>query len=40
VIPGSTRVWKYNTYGLNDAQIEYLITAFHEIAAENDLTVN
>jgi Sep-tRNA:Cys-tRNA synthetase len=40
VIPGSTRVWKYNTYGLTDRQIDHLIAAFREIGVENGLTVN
>jgi Sep-tRNA:Cys-tRNA synthetase len=40
VIPGSTRVWKYNTYGLTNEQIDHLIAAFREIAADNGLTVN
>jgi Sep-tRNA:Cys-tRNA synthetase len=40
VIPGSTRVWKYNTYGLNDAQITHVCQAFQEIAQENGLTVH
>lgn len=40
VIPGSTRVWKFNTYGLNDAQISHLCRAFQEIARENGLTVS
>ncbi len=39
VIPGSTRVWKYNTYGLTDAQIAHLCQVFQDIARENGLTV-
>jgi len=39
VIPGSTRVWKYNTYGLTDAQAQHVADAFREIAAENGLEV-
>ena len=39
VIPGSTRVWKYNTYGLTDAQAQHVADAFREIAAENGLNV-
>ena len=39
VIAGSTRVWKYNTYGLTDAQIQYLGEAFREIAEDNGLNV-
>lgn len=40
VIPGSTRVWKYNTYGLTDDQIGYVAEAFRDIAAESGLTVS
>ncbi len=40
VIPGSTRVWKFNTYGLTDAQIDHVCHAFQEIARENGLTVS
>ena len=39
VIPGSTRVWKFNTYGLTDAQIVLVCEAFQEIARENGLNV-
>ncbi len=40
VIPGSTRVWKYNTYGLTDAQIGIVCEAFQDIARENKLNVS
>ena len=40
IIPGATRVWKYNTYGMTRTQAEYLATTFQEIAEENDLPVN
>jgi len=40
VIPGSTRVWKFNTYGLTDAQIVLVCEAFQEIARENGLNVS
>lgn len=40
VIPGSTRVWKFNTYGLNDMQIAHLCRVFQEIAQENGLSVS
>ena len=39
VIPGSTRVWKFNTYGLTDAQVDHLCNAFQEIARVNGLNV-
>ena len=40
VIPGSTRVWKYNTYGLSDAQAGHVAETFRTIAEENGLTVS
>lgn len=40
VIPGSTRVWKYNTYGLNEMQTDYLASAIIEVAEENGLPVS
>ncbi|WOF16398.1 O-phospho-L-seryl-tRNA:Cys-tRNA synthase [Methanoplanus sp. FWC-SCC4] len=40
VIPGSTKVWKYNTYGLTQKQTEYLSNAFIEVAENNGLNVN
>ena len=39
VIPGSTRVWKYNTFGLSDNQARHVATAFKEIAEENSLKI-
>lgn len=39
VIPGSTRVWKYNTYGLSAAQARHVADAFREIAVDNGLSV-
>jgi Sep-tRNA:Cys-tRNA synthetase len=39
IIPGSTRVWKYNTYGLTDAQIGHVAEAFRDVAVENGLNV-
>ena len=38
-IPGSTRVWKYNTFGLTEAQAQHVANAFREIAEENGLSV-
>lgn len=40
MIAGSTRVWKYNTFGLTDWQTEYLASAFQDVAEENGLVVN
>jgi Sep-tRNA:Cys-tRNA synthetase len=39
IIPGATKVWKYNTYGMTDMQAEYLAAVFREIAVENGLSV-
>jgi Sep-tRNA:Cys-tRNA synthetase len=39
VIPGATRVWKFNTYGLTRRQAEYLASAFTGIARENGIPV-
>ena len=39
VIPGATRVWKFNTYGLTRAQCEYVAAAFRDIARENGIPV-
>jgi len=38
-IPGATKVWKFNTYGMTRAQAEYVASTFKEIAAENGLLV-
>jgi Sep-tRNA:Cys-tRNA synthetase len=40
IIPGATRVWKYNTYGMTIKQAEYVAKAFTDIAAENGLSVS
>ncbi|PKL55438.1 MAG: O-phospho-L-seryl-tRNA:Cys-tRNA synthase [Methanomicrobiales archaeon HGW-Methanomicrobiales-6] len=39
VIPGSTRVWKYNTFGLTEKQIRHVGESFVEIARENGLNM-
>jgi Sep-tRNA:Cys-tRNA synthetase len=39
IIPGATKVWKYNTYGMTRAQAEYLAKSFVGIAEENGLPV-
>jgi Sep-tRNA:Cys-tRNA synthetase len=39
IIPGATRVWKFNTYGLTAAQSDYLARAFLEIAEKYGLDI-
>jgi Sep-tRNA:Cys-tRNA synthetase len=39
VIPGATKVWKFNTYGMTKNQAVYLAEKFTEIARENGLAV-
>lgn len=39
-IPGATKVWKFNTYGMTESQADYLAAAFREIGRENGITVN
>jgi Sep-tRNA:Cys-tRNA synthetase len=39
IIPGATRVWKYNTYGMTTAQAQYVAQVFVDIARENGLNV-
>ncbi|HNX17497.1 MAG TPA: O-phospho-L-seryl-tRNA:Cys-tRNA synthase [Methanoregula sp.] len=39
IIPGATRVWKFNTYGATQAQARYLAEAFVAVAQENGLRV-
>ena len=39
-IPGATKVWKFNTYGLTDAQAQYTANTFQEIAVGNGLPVS
>jgi Sep-tRNA:Cys-tRNA synthetase len=40
IIPGATRVWKFNTYGTTTVQAEYLAQVFVDIAAENGLKIS
>ncbi|RXE55074.1 O-phospho-L-seryl-tRNA:Cys-tRNA synthase [Methanoculleus taiwanensis] len=40
VIPGSTKVWKFNTYGLTEKQADHVANAFVEVARENNLSVS
>jgi Sep-tRNA:Cys-tRNA synthetase len=39
IIPGATRVWKFNTYGMTTAQAHHLAKVFVTIAAENGLKI-
>ena len=39
IIPGATRVWKFNTYGITAKQARYLADAFVAVAEENGLPV-
>ena len=39
IIPGATRVWKFNTYGLSEEQVRYVAETLTTIAAENGLAV-
>jgi Sep-tRNA:Cys-tRNA synthetase len=39
LIPGATKVWKFNTYGLSATQCGYLASAFRDIARENGIPV-
>lgn len=39
VIPGATKVWKFNTYGITRAQAEYVAQAYTEIAEEHGLSI-
>jgi Sep-tRNA:Cys-tRNA synthetase len=39
VIPGATKVWKFNTYGATRKQTEHLADAFVAIARGNGLVV-
>jgi len=39
VIPGATKVWKFNTYGMTRLQAEHVARSFVEIARENGLAV-
>ena len=39
IIPGATKVWKFNTYGMTRSQAEYVASSFIGIAEENGLPV-
>lgn len=40
IIPGATKVWKFNTYGMTRKQAEYVADAYLEIAETNGLIIN
>ena len=40
IIPGATKVWKFNTYGMTRKQAKYVADAYLEIAETNGLTIN
>lgn len=40
IIPGATKVWKINTYGMTRKQAEYVADSYLEIAETNGLTIN
>jgi len=40
IIPGATRVWKFNCYGITRAQAEYVAESFLAIARENGIPVS
>jgi Sep-tRNA:Cys-tRNA synthetase len=39
VIPGATKIWKFNTYGMTGKQARYLAEVFVAIARENGIAV-
>jgi Sep-tRNA:Cys-tRNA synthetase len=40
IIPGATKVWKFNTYGLTQKQARYVAASFAEIALENGIPID
>ena len=40
IIPGATKVWKFNTYGMTQKQARHLADTFIGIAQENGLPVH
>ena len=40
LIPGATKIWKFNTYGMTGKQAVHISKAFVEIARENGIGVN
>ncbi|NLZ29769.1 MAG: aminotransferase class V-fold PLP-dependent enzyme, partial [Methanomicrobiales archaeon] len=39
IIPGSTRIWKLNTFGLTTKQVQHVGESFVEVARENGLNI-
>jgi Sep-tRNA:Cys-tRNA synthetase len=39
LIPGATKIWKFNTYGMTGKQARYLADAFVAVARENGLPI-
>jgi Sep-tRNA:Cys-tRNA synthetase len=39
ILPGATKVWKFNSYGLTDTQASHVADAFREIAEANGLAI-
>ncbi|HJJ48073.1 MAG TPA: O-phospho-L-seryl-tRNA:Cys-tRNA synthase [Methanocorpusculum sp.] len=40
IIPGATKIWKFNTYGMTKKQAEYVRDTYLGIAEENGMTIN
>jgi Sep-tRNA:Cys-tRNA synthetase len=40
IIPGATRIWKFNTYGMTTVQAHHLAKVLVTIAAENGLKIS
>ena len=40
IMPGSTKIWKMNSFGLSDRQADWVANAFIEIAQEHGVPVN
>ena len=40
IIPGATKIWKFNTYGMTRKQAEYVRDTYLGIAEENGMTIN
>lgn len=39
IIPGATKVWKFNTYGMTERQAVHVARSFAEIASDNGLQI-
>lgn len=39
IIPGSTRIWKLNTFGLTERQVRHVGESFIEVARDNELDI-